>query len=246
MNETLRLMQAHRSHRCFTSDPIEPAHLQAILEAAHHGPTSINSHQVTLILIREADTRAQLAAIAGDQPWIAQAPVFITLVLDFYKTGLGVAKTGQTQQIQRSLEGLLSATLDAGIALGNLMTAARSLGLGVVPIGGIRRDPEAVIELLSLPEWTFPVAGLCLGHIAKQGPQKPRMPLSGYCFEERYRAEWLPEIIEGYDESLCEFWRRVGRADGLSWSQNTALFYSQCYFPQVKAMAKAQGLTAEE
>jgi len=62
------------------------------------------------------------------------------VVVDLYKTGLGVKKAGAEQVFQRSLEGILASVSDAGIAMATLMTAARAFGSGVVPIGGIRRD----------------------------------------------------------------------------------------------------------
>ncbi len=65
------------------------------------------------------------------------------------------------------------------------MTAARSHGLGIVPIGGISREPQAMIELLQLPELTLPVAGRVPGYIdppAIDPPavEKPRMSLVGF------------------------------------------------------------------
>jgi len=69
----------------------------------------------------------------GGQLWIAQAPVFIAVVVDLYKTGLGVEKAGGVQVFQRSLEGILAAVSDAGIAMATLMIAARASGLGLVP-----------------------------------------------------------------------------------------------------------------
>jgi FMN reductase [NAD(P)H] len=74
-----------------------------------------------------------------------------------------VEAAGAEQVIQDSVEGFAVGAVDAGIALGNLMTAARAAGLGVVPIGGIRRNPQAMIELLQLPELTFPIAGVASG-----------------------------------------------------------------------------------
>jgi nitroreductase len=74
--------------------------------------------------------------------------VFIAVIPDLYKTGLGVKRAGAEQVFQRSLEGIMAAVNDAGIAMATLMTAARAFGLGVVPIGGIRRDPQAMIDLL--------------------------------------------------------------------------------------------------
>ena len=148
MNETVRLLQAHHSSRSYKTDPIPEEILEAIIECAHRAPTSTNSQEVSLVVVRDAAKRARIAEIAGGQPWIAQAPVFIAVIVDFYKTGLGVEKAGAAQVFQRSLEGILAAVSDVGIAMATLMTAARAFGLGIVPIGGIRRDPQAMIDLL--------------------------------------------------------------------------------------------------
>ena len=54
MNETVRLLQAHRSSRSYKSDPIPAEILDAIIESAHRAPTSINSQQVSLVVVRHA------------------------------------------------------------------------------------------------------------------------------------------------------------------------------------------------
>src|ERR1035438_4751405 len=174
-------------------------------------PTSINSQQISLVVVRDAASRARIAEIAGGQPWIAQAPVFIAVIADLYKTGLGVEKAGAEQVMQRSLEAILSAVSDAGIAMATLMTAARAFGLGIVPIGGIRRDPQGMIDLLGLPPNTFPVAGVVLGYIAEESPQKPRMSIESFRHEEKYHPEVVMPAIDAYDLTLHEYWLKIDR-----------------------------------
>ncbi len=244
MNETVRLLQAHRSNRNYKSDPIPEEILDAIIESAHRAPTSTNSQEVSLVVVRRAESRARIAQIAGGQPWIAQAPVFIAVVVDFYKTGLGVEKAGSEQVFERSLEGIMAAVSDAGIAMATLMTAARSFGLGVVPIGGIRRNPQAMIDLLGLPPRTFPVDGVVLGYVAEEAQQKPRLPIESYRHEEKYHAEALGPAIDAYDRTLEEHWRKVGRADGLTWSANLAQHYG-AFTRFLKPVAEKQGFTLE-
>ena len=246
MNETLRMMQSHRSNRSYKPDPVSDQMLDQIVEAAYRGPTSVNSQQVSLVVVRDPAKRARIAEIAGGQPWIAQAPVFITVVVDFHKTRLGVEKAGERQVAHESLEGVVAGTLDAGIALGNLMTAARSLGLGIVPIGGIRRDPQAMIDLLQLPPLTFPVAGVCVGHIAEDVPQKPRMGMASFRHDEVYRQELLPSLISAYDDVLVQYWRQIGRPEGLPWSARVAEYYQAVYFPKVKPVAATQGFVCDK
>jgi FMN reductase [NAD(P)H] len=190
------------------------------------------------------NSRARIAEIAGGQPWIAQAPVFIAVIADFYKTGLGVKKAGGVQVFQRSLEGILAAVSDAGIAMATLMTAARSFGLGVVPIGGIRRDPQAMIDLLQLPPNTFPVDGVVLGYVAEESSQKPRMAIESFRHEETYHPEVLEPAIDAYDRTLQDYWQKIGRADGLSWSANMAQHYST-FSRLIKSVAQKQGFTIE-
>lgn len=241
MNDTLSLMQSHRSSRSYSSEPVSDAVLDDIIKAAQCGPSSMNGQQTSLVVVRDATRRARIAELAGGQPWIAQAPVFIVVVMDFYKTSLGVERAGQKQIIHESVEGYTVGAIDAGITLGNLMTAARSCGLGIVPIGGIRRNPQAMIDLLELPPLTFPVVGLCVGHVAETAPQKPRMAMASYRHDEYYRRDGLSDLIGGYDAGIAEHWQKIGRADGVTWSANLANFFPKVYFPEVKPVAAKQG-----
>lgn len=241
MNEITQLLKSHRSDRSYLDKPIDDAVLDDIIETAWRAPTSVNSQQVSLVVVRDPATRARIAELAGGQPWIAQAPVFITFVLDMYKSQQGIAAEGKQQIAHESLESLISGSTDIGIALGTVMTAARSHGLGVVPIGGIRRDPQAMVELLQLPELTFPVVGVALGYIDQPAVQKPRMSLAGFRHDERYDSRTLPEVIRAYNDVLVAHWQSTGRSDGDNWGNNTASYYQNIYFPQVQPAILKQG-----
>ena len=241
MNPTLELLHKHHSDRSFTDEPISEQELDAIVEAAHRAPTSINGQQVSVVVVRDAAKRARIAEIAGGQPWIAKAPVFITVLIDFNKTRVGVEAAGAQQVIHESVEGFAVGAVDAGIALGSLMVAARSLGLGIVPIGGFRRDPQAVIDLLELPPLTFPVAGVAIGHVDQPAPCKPRLSMASFRHDEHYHPEAIGPAIAEYDKTLEEYWRSIGRSDGLPWSTNTAGPYSKVYFPETRPVSIKQG-----
>ena len=246
MNDTIRLIQAHRSERSYKSDPIPGEILDNIIEAAHRAPTSINTQEVSVVVVKDPAHRQRIAEIAGGQPWIAKAPVFLLVVADLYKTRLGAEKAGITQQIQHSLEGVIASVTDVGIALGTLMIAARSYGLGIVPIGAVRRDPQAVIDLLGLPENTFPIAGVCIGYVDRPATQKPRLPIESFRHEERYHPENLQAAIDAYDLTLVDYWKSISRSDAASWSANTAGAYSTVYFPDVKPTAAKQGFLCQD
>ena len=242
MNDTLKLMQSHRSTRSYTDKGVDDETLDQIIRAAWRSPSSINAQEVSVVVVRDAAKRARISEIAGGQPWIAKAPVFIALIADFNKTRIGVEKAGYQQVIQQSMEGFGVAAVDVGITLGNLMTAARSCGLGVVPIGGIRRDPQAMIDLLELPAYTFPLVGLCIGHIDIEAPLKPRLDIATFRHDERYDDSGYRAAIDQYDQQIMEYWQRLQRSDGLPWSSNLGNVFKQVYFPEVRPVAARQGL----
>ena len=242
MNETLRTQQAHHSIRSFTNTPVSDEMLAQIIAAAHRAPTSMNMQEISLVVVRDAERKAKIAELSGGQAWIIQAPVFIAIVIDFHKTDLGVRKAGQTQIIHESIEGFSVAATDAGIVLGTLITAAESLGLGIVPIGSIRRNPQGMIDLLGLPPLTFPLVGIAIGHIANDTPQKPRMDIGTFRHDERYDATGYPAAIDAYDVELAHYWKDIARTEGLPWSEALASRLHSVYFPQVKPVAAMQGL----
>lgn len=246
MNDLINTFVTHRSDRSYLDKAIPEEILNNIIESAYRAPTSVHSQQVSLIITRDKATKEKLAALCGGQPWIAQAPVFITFVIDLHKSAQGLALVGQEQVAHQSIESIVSGSLDAGIALGTAMAAARGQGLGVVPIGGMRRDPQAVVELLNLPPLTFPVNGLTLGFVDEPAHIKPRLPLATFRHEERYSSENLLEHINAHNQQLTEHWKNIGRDDGEDWSNTVANYYKNIYFPAVYPALKKQGFGTEK
>jgi len=246
MNSVIDILTAHKSERSFTDRPVDDALLDRLVASAYRAPTSVNSQQVSLVITRNAEARGKISAIAGGQPWIAKAPLFITFVLDMHKSQQAMSSIDQQQIAQQSIESVVSGATDVGIALGAVMTAARAEGLGIVPIGGIRRDPQAMIELLHLPELTFPVVGLAIGYVDEPAHQKPRLPMSTFRHEEHYSTENLQENIAAYNQEMVQHWQAIGRQDGDSWSESVAGYYKNIYFPDVLPALLKQGFGNEK
>lgn len=241
MNQTIEIIKNHRSIRSYLDKDIPEDILTTIIEAAQAMPTSINGQQVSLVIIRDKETKKKLAELCGGQPWVAAAPVFVLFVADFYKTALAAKLNGRKQVIHESAEGNLVGVFDCGIALGGMMVAAESFSLGIVPIGGIRRQAQEVIELLGLPEYTFPVNGLCLGYPADNSKLKPRLPVVTYAHFEKYNPAILEENIQAYDKTMAEYLAEINRSDEVNWSSRTSGVYQQVYFPNVKPTMTKQG-----
>jgi FMN reductase [NAD(P)H] len=140
----------------------------------------------------------------------------------------GAKKAGGVAVFQRSLEAIVAAVSDAGIAMATLMIAARALRLGVGPIGGIRSNPQAMIDLIQLPLSTFPADGVVLGYVAEEAPQKPRMAIDGFRHEETYHPKCSSRRLTPMTEPSRTIGRRLGAPTGClgqrTWHSITAGF----------------------
>ena len=240
MNETIKTIQNHRSIRNFLQREVEDSIIDTILQSAQSMPNSINGQQVSAIVIKDKAKKEKMAELAGGQSWVAAAPVFIVFVMDFYKSNLAAKKNGLTQVIHESAEGTLVGAFDGGLAMGGAIVAAESLGLGIVPIGGVRKNPDEVIKLLDLPEYVFPLVGLAIGYPADNSEKKPRLPFSTFKHEEVYHTEGLETAIEEYDETMEGYLKEIGREAEGNWSKYTSGIYQYIYYPKVYQALKEQ------
>jgi FMN reductase [NAD(P)H] len=241
MNQTIEIMKNHRCIRSFEDKEIPDAIIDELVAVAQASPNSINGQQISLVIVRDKEKRCRIAEIAGGQTWIEQAPLFILFVADFFKAKLAADKVGRPLIIPESVEATVAVAIDAGICLQNVITAAESLDLGIVPIGGIRNDPAAMIKLMNLPEYTFPINGLSIGYPADRSRKKPRMPVAAFRHDEVYDPAKLPALIDEYDELMEPYLKSVGRGNEVNWSANTLNYYSFVYFPKVYPIMKQQG-----
>ena len=245
MTKTLRTIRNHRSIRNYHERDLEPGQLEAILEAARTMPTSVNGQQVSVVVVRDQEKKQKIAALAGGQPWIAQAPVFLVFMVDFHKTSRALGKNQTTQVIHESAEGTVMGTFDTGLAMGGAIVAAESLGLGIVPIGGIRRDPQAMIDLLGLPRFTYPVAGLVVGHPQDLSATKPRLPPGGFVHEEQYDVGAVDKAIDEYDLTMGDYYRNRGDK-ATDWSSQLSNLYKTVYYPKVLPTLVSQGFLLDK
>lgn len=240
MNETMKLIQNHRSIRSFLDKNIDDTIIDEILKSSQAMPSSINGQQTSVIVIKDKETKAKIAELAGGQPWIEAAPVFLVFVIDFYKTNIAARKNNLTQVIHESVEGTIAGTFDAGLAMGGAIISAESLGLGIVPIGGVRMNPSEIINILGLPEYTYPTAGLAIGYPKDNSHKKPRLPLGTFKHEEKYKVDGLRDSIDEYDKNMEVYLKEIGREIEGNWSKNTSNFYQHVYYPKVYPTMKQQ------
>lgn len=241
MNKIIETMKNHRSIRNYTSQEVSEDIISELVNVAQAAPNSINGQQTSLLVIRDKATKEKLAELTGGQAWVAAAPVFFVFVADFYKIKMASEITGIPMNITDSVEATMVASVDAGLSAQNLMTAAESLGLGIVPIGGIRKNPDEVIKLLGLPEYTFPIVGVAVGYPADSSKLKPRMPKTLYRHDEKYNKENIKENIAKYDKEMSAYLQEIGRTQEVNWSSYTMGVYQYVYYPKVYPVLKEQG-----
>lgn len=242
MNNTIEVIKNHRSIRQYLDKDIPNEIVDEIVKAAQAMPNSINGQQTSVIVVRDKAKREKLAELVGNQPYVAKAPVFLIFVMDFYRTSLAGEKTGFKQVIHESVEGINAGAVDVGIALGASVIAAESLGLGTVPIGGVRKNPEEVIELLGLPKYTFPLVGLVVGYPENESHKKPRVPFNTFRHNEKYDITAVDNSINPYDEEMSAYLNEIGRAEQeVNWSTTTSRIYQSIYYPKVKDIMEDQG-----
>ncbi|UTW13956.1 oxygen-insensitive NADPH nitroreductase [Marinobacterium rhizophilum] len=219
MNQVIELLKSHRSIRKFTTQPIEQDTIDELVRAGQAAATSSFLQACTVIQVQDAAKRGRLAACAGNQAYIAEAPTFLVFCADMKRHQLA-CDMHQAQMQSGFTEQFITATADAALFAQNVAVAAESLGLGIVYIGGLRNQIAEVAELLELPELVYPVFGMCLGYPDQDPETKPRLPLSVVLKQDRYDDSGDTAVIARYDEEVREYYRsRTGASKVMSWSE---------------------------
>ena len=227
-NKVVETMMNHRSIRKYSDRQVSKEDLTAIIRSAQAAPSWVNGQHVTIISINDLKRRKKMAELAGNQKYIVEAPVFLVFCADFHRIKVACEMEGIDFKSEVNPDLLIVGSVDVGISLASAITAAESLGLGTVPIGGIRRSPLEFIELLELPEYVIPVSGLCIGYACEIPDQVPRLPKEAIFHEERYN-ENIHEEIKGFNHLHLEATK--GRnSGGSTWTQRMANFYKDPFY----------------
>ena len=230
MNLTIEQLQQHTSIRKFTSQPIDEHVITQIITATQQAPSWINGQQVSIIRITDTSIRQQLQQLAGNQAYVSAAPEFWVFCLDFYRAHLACELEGKPFAIANNIDAILVGATDVGISLGTAVIAAESYGLGSVPIGGVRKNPQAVIDLLELPSYVYPISGLCLGYPDETPALKPRLPQQAVLFENKYNNHLNAPLIQYNDDFANYMHTRTNGTSTANWSSGIAAFYDKPFY----------------
>ncbi|MBC7264804.1 MAG: nitroreductase family protein [Chloroflexi bacterium] len=159
----LTLLKTRRSIRRYRPDPVPEEMLEQILEAGRWAPSAGNRQPWAFIVVRDEAVRRQVAQYAGVAVirWAhaAEAPLLIVLC--------GDRSNPAYRQFLHE---------DVGLAGGQMMLQAKSLGLGTCWIGGL--DRKAIAAVLKVPDHMEIIGLLTVGFPAEDPPPPPRKPLA--------------------------------------------------------------------
>lgn len=209
MNKTVeQTLLERRSIRRYEREAIKDEDLEFIREAIRNTPTSYNGQQFSVIEIADREMKERLAELVGQKQFKTSNRVFMFLS-DFNKISVAAKAKGlDNPGFENTVDGLIVGTVDASLAMMSGIAAAVSRGLGTCPIGYARTvNPEAISELLGLPQGVYLVCALAVG-VPREMPQmKPKQPGDLVIFKERYGVEGMEEKLLAYDREIESYHR---------------------------------------
>ena len=216
-----------KSIRTYTSEPIDDALLHRLLSEAMRAPTMGNMQLYSVVVTKDAERKRQLSPLHFGQPMVENAAVVITFCADFHR----FTRWCQLRQADAGYDNFLSflnAVQDTLLITQTFITLAEREGLGTCYLGTTVYNPLGLIDLLQLPELTFPVATITVGWPAEDPPLTDRLPIGGLVHEESYKDLSDKEINDLYfeKESLEEN-RNYVRLNG---KDNLAQVFTDCRY----------------
>lgn len=182
-----RAIAERRDMRHFRPDPVDPAVLQRLLEAAHQAPSVGLMQPWRFLRITDPALRQAIQGLVEEErqrtaeALNTRAEEFLRLkvegIRDCGELLVAALMDGREPHVfgRRTLPEMDLASVSCAIQ--NLWLAARAEGLGMGWVSIF--DPVALARLLAMPDGAKPVAILCLGHVETFYPA-PMLALEGW------------------------------------------------------------------
>jgi nitroreductase len=211
----LKVIQDRRSIREWTEEPISDQDLALILEAGRLAPSGENAQPWRFIVVKDAEMRKKLGALAGGGSNRRFTAEFVTQQMqDRFANLQDEAK--KKAAFEKLTSGQVSAflanaplnivvcgkkdvwdmPLDTSAAIENMLLMVAALGLGacwvIAPCIDIR-DEERVKALLKIPEGFKAVSVISIGRPTRPHRPRPRMAMNQLVFSERWGEPYYKE-----------------------------------------------------
>ncbi|GEN61733.1 NADPH-dependent oxidoreductase [Acetobacter nitrogenifigens] len=209
--QTLSLLE-HRSVRSFLNTPLPPGALEKAIAAAQSASSSSNLQPWSVIAVRDPERKARLSKLANDQVHIRDAPLLLVWIVDLARLSRIAKRAGAPSEALDYLDSYIVGLVDVALAAQNAVVSLEATGLGVVYIGALRNNAEAVARELHLPPQTAVAFGLTVGTPDPSRPTfiKPRLAQSQVLHHERYGAPNEEAAVAQYDKVFSDFQESQG------------------------------------
>ena len=144
------------SPRAFSTEPVEPAKIEALFQAARWAPSSRNQQPWRFVYATREEPEAWQklfdSLTEGNQVWTSNVPVLIAIV----------AKLNSDYKNKPNRH----AFYDTGQAVALMTLQATRMGLYAHQMGGFH--PQKLIDVLRIPDGYEPVAIMALGYLGNK------------------------------------------------------------------------------
>lgn len=206
MNETIKTLLNHKSIRSWKEDPIDEEIMQTLFEVANRTSTSNGMQNASIIRVKDQGIKDEITNLAK-QKYLATAPEFLVFIADNHRNTQIIQEKEGEKNYANDSDRFFQAWTDACLMAQSIAVAAESLGLGIVYFGSILNNQEKLIEILDLPENTFPVVGMGIGYPNQEPQLKPRIKTEQKVFIDKYQTKesYLEELAE-YDKEMQTYY----------------------------------------
>ena len=158
--EFKEVIAARRSIRKYKSKPVSKTKLLTLQKALRTAPSGANRQDFAFIFVTDPEKRARIAAEAGHQDFLTQAPVLVA----------GVCGQG--------------GSFDVAIAVDHMILAATDQGLGTCWVGWFEREP--VKRILGIPQAKEVPILVAIGYADEKPDARARKPLDKLIMKDAY------------------------------------------------------------
>ncbi len=185
----------HRSIRKYKPDPIEPAVMDKMLEAAVRGSNTGNMQLYSIVVTTLPEEKEKLSPCHFNQPMVKEAPAVVTFCADINRFSKWCRLRGAEPRYD-NFAWFVTATIDTVIAAQNFCIEAEEQGLGICYLGTTTYNANQISQVLELPSGVIPVTTVTVGYPAQIPEQlTDRLPVEAVVHKERYR-DYADEDID--------------------------------------------------
>lgn len=206
MNKTIQTQLDHRTIRFFKDQPVPAETITQLFEVMNRTATSSGLQTYSVLHITDQDLKNKIAEVCK-QDYIKDAPVLLIFLVDVHRNAEIAKAKGYSSEKFASMNHFFQGVADVYLAAQNLTNAVESLDLGAVFLGSVLNDSQKMVEILDLPQLTFPLVGMGFGYPNDAPELKPRMAVSQKIFENAYPKveDYLSEIAD-YDQAMTHYY----------------------------------------